>query len=335
MKKTYLFLIISVFCFFSCSQNKFDAVSFFINSGNLEKAELILKKMNKKEKNSFDYNYLTGILLTKKTVAGYKRDALNSFLKANEYNLNNYFNNLMISKMYIEVNDLENAEVYALKTEKIISGNTIPTYEDDVYYLLAKIYFKKQDYEKALKNINLSFFQNDKFIFFFKTEIIDLCNGTDLLDILFEKYKSDTLLSDEMQFNYLNYLFLRERINDAKNLSDEFLKEKSLLLNYYGYLSASFIDMLNKRFESAKNNIKKSYDYIVEDSLFLKYKMKVFYSFCTEKNLIKIFNSFLIYKFFYEKTEQEEITAKEDLLELYKYFKDDIYFKLLEKYVLK
>ena len=57
--------------------------------------------------------------------------------------------------------------------------------------------------------------------------------------------------------------------------------------------------------------------------------MKFFYSYLTENDLIKVFNSFLIYKFFYEKNEQETLTAKDDLSEIFKYFREDIYFTLL------
>lgn len=103
----------------ACNQNKFDAVNFFLDSNNIEKAELILDNMHKREKESFDYNYLKGILLVKKSISGYKRDALNCFLKANEFDSNKYLNNLMISKMFIEVNDLSNAEIFAEKAKKI------------------------------------------------------------------------------------------------------------------------------------------------------------------------------------------------------------------------
>ena len=51
----------------------------------------------------------------------------------------------------------------------------------------------------------------------------------------------------------------------------------------------------------------------------------------TEENPVKIFNSFLIYKFFYEKNDEEEVTAKEDLSEVIDYMKDDACFNLLNK----
>ena len=104
-KRNYFVLGIICFCIMGCNQRRFDAVTFFIDSGNLEKAELILKSMNKGEKESFAYNYLSGIILIKKSISGYKRDALN----------------LMISKMYIEVNDLTDAEIFALKAKGLFS----------------------------------------------------------------------------------------------------------------------------------------------------------------------------------------------------------------------
>ena len=327
-KRNYFIFVILCLYLMGCNQNKFDVVTFFVDSGSFEKAELILKSMNKREKESFAYNYLSGIILIKKNISVYKRDALNLFLKAGEYNPNDYLNNLMISKMYIEVNDLATAEFFALKAKTFL-GKEIDTVDDDVYYLLAKIYFKKKDYDKALVNINLSSFQNEKDIVFLKTEIADLKDDTNLLDKLFNKYKKDRVLSDEIKFDYMNYLFLKKRIDDAEKLTDEFQEESSPLLNYYGCLFKAFIRMLDKNFEEAQSYIKKSYDYTVEDSLFLRYKMKMFYAYLTEKDPIKIFNSFLIYKFFYEKNDMETITAKEDLSEIYENLKNDVYFNLL------
>ena len=332
-KRNYFVLGIICFCIMGCNQRRFDAVTFFIDSGNFEKAELILKNMNKREKESFAYNYLSGIILIKKSISGYKRDALNLFLKANEYNSNNYLNNLMISKMYIEVNDLTDAEIFALKAKGLFSEKKADTVDDDVYYLLARIYLKKKDYDKALVNINSSSFQSDKHIVFLKTEIADLKGDTNLLDALFNKYRNEGLFSDEIKFDYMNYLFLKKRINDAEKITDEFKKEESPLLNYYGCLFKAFILMLNKDFEKAQSYIEKSYDYTVDDPLFLSYKMKLFYAYLTEKDPIKIFNSFLIYKFLYEKNDMETITAEEDLSEIYEYFKDDIYFNLLKETV--
>lgn len=325
----FLFVVLS-FLIIGCNKNKFDSVKYFIESDNIDEAELILQNMSKREKNSFDYNYLNGIVLVKKNVAGYKRDALNSFLRANKFNPNNYMNNLMISKMFIEVNNLSNAEIFAIHAEKLYSKDVINTYKDDVYYLLAEIYLNKKAYKAAFENLSLSSFQNNENIIFLKTEIEDLKDGTNLLDDLIEDYKKNNLLSDEMYFNYLHYLFLNKRIKDADVIADDFLKGESLKLKYYGCLFKAFINMLNGNFKIAQSFIDKSYDYVVVDSLFLRYKMKFFYTYLTEKNLIKIFNSFLIYKFFYEKNDQETITAKEDLTEIFEYLKDDVYFNLLK-----
>lgn len=336
MKRRICFVIFAVCIFFiGCNQKKFDAVKFFIDSNNIEKAELILDNMHKKEKKSFDYNYLKGIVLVKKSIAGYKRDALNYFLKANEYDSNNYFNNLMIVKMYVEVNDLKNAECYALKAQKLFLDNKINiySYDDDVYYWLSKIYLQKRDCKKAYENIKMSIFQNDENIIFVKSEILDLLNNTILLDNLFLKYHEEKVLSDELQFEYMNYLFLQKRIKEADILAGRFLEEGSSLLKYYGCLFKAYINMLERHFEDAEIYIEKSYDYEVEDSLFFRYKMKTFYSYLTESNKIRIFNSFLIYKFFYEKDENESITAKEDLSEFYEYFKNDIYFEILKDYM--
>ncbi|MGN0740834.1 MAG: tetratricopeptide repeat protein [Treponema sp.] len=329
-KRIYPVLYFVCIFFIGCNQNKFDDVRFFIDSNNIEKAELILDNMNKSEKKSFDYNYLKGIVLVKKSIAGYKREALNYFLKANEFDSNKYLNNLMISKMFIEVNDLSNAEIFAENAKKLFAGEYIDTCEEDVYYLLAKILFMKKNYKKALENLELSVFQDDGNVVFLKTEISDFLNGQTLLDTLVEKYKKNDLMSDKLHLSYLNYLFLNNRIKDAEVLADELLKNESVFLKYYGCLTKAFCNMLDKNFESAYDYIEKSYDYNIDDSLFLRYKMKFFYSYLTEDDLIKVFNSFLIYKFFYEKNEREEITAKKDLSEIFEYFEDDVYFALLK-----
>ena len=332
MKSRICLVVFIIACVFlmGCNQNKFDAVKFFIDSNNIEKAELILDNMHKKEKESFDYNYLKGIVFVKKSVAGYKRDALNCFLKANEFDSSNYLNNLMISKMFIEVNDLSNAEIFAEKAKTLYIAETINTYKDDVYYLLAKILLMKKEYQQALENLKLSVFQDNENIVFLKTEISDLLNEQTLLDTLVEKYKMNDLMSDKMYLSYLNYLFLTNRIKDADVLGDEYLKSNSELLIYYGCLTKAFYNMLNNNLELSLDYIEKSYDYNVDDSLFLRYKIKFFYSYLTDDDLIKVFNSFLIYKFFYEKNEQETITAKEDLTEVLEYFREDIYFNLLK-----
>lgn len=329
MKRICLVIFVVCIFFIGCNQDKFDSVKFFIDSNNIEKAELILDNMHKRDKNSFDYNYLKGIVLLKKSVSGYKRDALNCFMRANEVDSNNYLNNLMISKMFIEVNDLSNAELYAENAKKLYETVSINTYKEDVNYLLAKIFFIKKSYRKALENLELSIFQNNENVVFLKTEISDLLDGGTELDTLVEEYKINDVMSDKLYLRYLNYLFLSNRIKDADVLADELLKNSSTLLKYYGCLTKAFYNMLNNNLELSLNYIEQSYDYTVDDSLFLRYKMKFFYSYLTENDLIKVFNSFLIYKFFYEKNEQETLTAKDDLSEIFKYFREDIYFTLL------
>lgn len=330
--KRQVYLIFIILCLFisSCKNNKYEAVYFFINSKEYDKAELILNKLNKKEKKSFEYNYLNGLLLVKQSIAGNKREALKFFLKANEYKTNDYLNNLMISKMYYEVNDLNNAESFALKADDLFLTNRIETYENDVKYLLAKIYLKKGDYENALSSIKTSLYPSDRHVIFLHTKILDLKNDSKLLDDLYIEYRNKEYLSDDMKIDYLDYLFIEKRIKDAELIINEFITEKSEFLNYYGYLFKSFIAMLNHNFREAESFIEKSYDYTIEDSSFIRYKMKFFYKYLTEENPIKIYNSFLIYKFFYEKNEKETITAKDDLSEILEYFKNDIYFNLLQ-----
>ena len=68
MKRICLVIFVVCIFFIGCNQDKFDSVKFFIDSNNIEKAELILDNMHKRDKNSFDYNYLKGIVLVKKSV---------------------------------------------------------------------------------------------------------------------------------------------------------------------------------------------------------------------------------------------------------------------------
>ncbi|WP_407398883.1 tetratricopeptide repeat protein [Treponema sp.] len=315
----------------SCRLDRFDAVRFFIDSNDLDKAELILNNMNKREKNSFDYNYLNGIVLAKKSVAGYKREALKCFLKANEINPNDYFNNLMIAKMSYEVNDLSEANIFADKAKGLYSKEFVNNYEEDVHHLLSMIYLMQRDYGSAYDSICLSPFQEDEHVIFLKTELSDLINGSDLLIKLVEENKQNRFISDGMQYNYLQYLFLANQMNKAEIYVEELLGDESLSSGYYGCLFKAFFCMLQDDYEMASTFIEKSYDYTIDDSLFLRYKMKFFYSYMTEENPVKIFNSFLIYKFFYEKNDEEEVTAKEDLSEVIDYMKDDACFNLLNK----
>ncbi len=332
MKKAIIVSLIS-FVFLGCSQNRFDAVTYFMESGNLEKAELILKYCSKKEKNTFAYNHLMGVLLIKTSVAGgNKREALNSFLKANEYDSENYLNNLLISKMYIEVNDLRNAETFALIAKEIATSDTenvITTFDNDVYYVLAKIYFKKKNYENAYENIMASPFQDNVQVVFLRTEISDLRDGTHMLDSLFQKYDDEKLLTDAFQTEYMDYLFLNMRIKDADILADKFLEHNSPCLKKYGCLFKAYIDMLKNNAENAEKYIKKSYDYKTLDPLCLTQKMRVFYNFLAEEDPKIVFNSFLIYIWLYDNDDKATRITKEDLTEIYEYFKDDIYFNLL------
>ena len=329
----FAIFIISLLFFFGCGLNRFDAVRFLIDTEKLEKAELVLNHMNKREKDTFDYNYLSGLVLVRENLAHNKNEALKFFLKADEYDSGSYSNNIMISKMYAETGHFSEAEKFALKAKEFLPENQIATYDDDAHYLLAKIHFKMGEYEKAAKDLGASLFQNDENVVFLRAEISDLQNGSKLLDDLMETYRQKNLLSDDMQVEYMDYLFLQKRIEDAEILSDIFLTESSPFLNYYGHLFKAFIDMLGGDLESAKSRIKMSLEYTVNDSAFFLYKIKVFYAYLAEENPVKVFNSFLIYKFFYDNTSEKSITAKEDLTEVEEYFANDIYFNQLKEEV--
>lgn len=334
MKRYYLNILFLLLLFVSCNNDKrFESVKFLLETNQTDKAMLILKHTNPAFKKSFEYNFYSGLALKNKNLSSYKREALNYFLEALRYNAKDYTNLLMISKMSVEVNDLKNAEFYALQAKANYSAPNIQNYEDDINFVLAIIYYLKNDWSKAFEYISETYlkFPQNKNVIVYKMLIESNCNHNNELKHIIKEIESIDELTDKTVIFFMMYLLQNKKFDKLISFTTKDFSYKSDLLKYYIRLFSACVYLSNQDFVAARKIIESTNDYEVDDPYYFRFRVNFYYKFLTEADNIKVYNSYIFYRFLFEKDPEFTDTAKEDLSVVEDYFKTDIFFNFLSQ----